>query len=96
MPVFSGIKTLVVTKVGEDSPAAKAGIEKGAKIIQIRDTLVDGLNIKRLQKVLTEKSKEGIPLLIIPKGSEEKRQVVLEFEFEKTKKQKKAEKKKGR
>ncbi len=90
---WAGIKTLVVTKVGEDSPAAKAGIEKGAKIIKIRDTQIDGIKIKELQDLLQEKTEDGvIPLTIIPKKSDDPKEVILEFTFEKTKRQKKAEK----
>ncbi len=94
--IWAGIKTLVVTKVGADSPAAKAGIEKGAKIVKIRNTEINGLKIKELQALLQEKSEDGrIPLTIIPKNKEAPQEVILEFRFEKTKKQKKAEKKKA-
>ncbi|MDQ8187906.1 PDZ domain-containing protein [Pelagicoccus sp. SDUM812002] len=88
---WAGIKTLVVTKVGEDSPAAKAGIQKGDKIIKIRNSEIEGIKIKDLQYLLQEQSEDGsIPLTIIPKKSDVPKNVILEFTFEKTKRQKKA------
>lgn len=78
--MWSGIKELIIVKVGPQSEAKKAGLSVGEKILQIRDVKVDGLGIDELRNEFETKAVDGkVTLLIQSKGSEETRTVVLQF-----------------
>lgn len=76
--IGAGIRELIISRVGPQSEAKKAGLVVGDRILQIWDVKVEGLGLQELLDEIATKAVDGkVSLLIQSKGSDKPRTVML-------------------